>query len=112
MADASSHAALVGDVVEIDQSTLRRVVQEVAAFVEDNSVREDGSTIVNARAAWKPGRWEIYAEVLNIFDSRDEDIAYYYESYLPAIDTAPVEGRLGRVVEPLTIRLGAKFKFN
>jgi hypothetical protein len=81
-------------------------------LVEDNSIREEGSTIVNARAAWKPGKWELYAEILNIFDSRDEDIAYFYESYLPAIDAAPVAGRLSRVVEPLTVRIGAKFKFN
>ena len=81
-------------------------------LIEDNSVREDGSTIVNARAAWKPGNWELYAEVLNIFDSRDEDIAYFYESYLPAIDAAPIDGRLSRVVEPLTVRIGAKFKIN
>jgi hypothetical protein len=50
--------------------------------------------------------------VLNILDSHDEDIAYFYESYLPAIDAAPVEGRLSRVVEPRTIRIGLKYKFN
>jgi outer membrane receptor protein involved in Fe transport len=81
-------------------------------IVEDNSEREDGSTILNIRTAWKPRRWEIYAEVLNIFDTHDEDIAYFYESYLLAFDDAPVDGRVSRVVEPLTVRVGAKFKFN
>jgi outer membrane receptor protein involved in Fe transport len=80
-------------------------------LIEDNSQRDDGSTIVNLRAAWKPGDWEIYAEVLNLFDSKAKDIAYYYESYLPAIDAGPTEGRVSRVVEPITFRMGAKYKF-
>lgn len=81
-------------------------------LIEDNSVRDSGSTVVNARAAWKGGRVQIYGEVLNILDSRDKDIAYYYESYLPAYDAdGPVEGRLSRVVEPRTFKLGAKFTF-
>jgi len=80
-------------------------------LIEDNSVRDDGSTIVNLRAAWKPGAWEIYGEVLNLFDSRAKDIAYYYESYLPAINVAPTEGRVSRVVEPITFRVGARYNF-
>lgn len=79
-------------------------------LIEDNSVRDSGSTVVNARAAWKGKRVEIYGEVLNILNSRDKDIAYYYESYIPAVDSGgPVEGRLSRVVEPRTVRLGVKF---
>jgi len=67
---------------------------------------------MNARAAWKGKKVEIFGEVLNIFDSRDKDIAYYYESYIPAFDAgAPVEGRLSRVVEPRTVRIGAKVNF-
>ena len=81
-------------------------------LIEDNSVRDKGSTVVNARAAWKGKHVELYGEVLNIVDSRDKDIAYYYESYIPSVDAGgPVEGRLSRVVEPRTLRLGAKFSF-
>lgn len=81
-------------------------------LIEDNSVRDRGSTVVNARAAWKGKRIELYGEVLNILNSKDKDIAYYYESYLPSVDTAgPVEGRLSRVVEPRTLRIGAKLNF-
>lgn len=83
-----------------------------SSLVEDNSVRDRGSTIANGRAAWKGQRIEIYAEVLNLFDSRDKDIAYFYESYIPAHDlTGPVEGRQSRVVEPRTTRIGAKVTF-
>ncbi|WP_176598773.1 TonB-dependent receptor [Sphingobium sp. 15-1] len=81
-------------------------------LIEDNSVRDKGSTVVNARGAWKGKRIELYGELLNIFDSRDKDIAYFYEAYVPGFDTGgPQEGRLSRVVEPRTVRLGAKVKF-
>ncbi|MGE8134098.1 TonB-dependent receptor [Novosphingobium subterraneum] len=81
-------------------------------LVEDNSLRDRGSTVVNVRAAWKGQRIELFGEILNLFDSRDKDMAYFYESYLPAFDAAgPVEGRLSRVVEPRTLRIGAKVNF-
>lgn len=81
-------------------------------LIEDNSVRNQGSTVVNGRAAWKGKHWEIYGEVLNILDSRDKDIAYFYESYIPAYDAGgPIEGVLSRVVEPRTVKVGAKFTF-
>ncbi|MET3710952.1 outer membrane receptor protein involved in Fe transport [Sphingomonas trueperi] len=81
-------------------------------LIEDNSVRDKGSTVVNLRAARTLGRLQLYGELLNLLDSRDKDIAYYYESYLPAVDRdGPVEGRLSRVVEPRTLRLGARVRF-
>lgn len=80
-------------------------------LVEDDSVRDKGSNVVNLRGAWKPGKIEVFGELLNVLDSRDKDIAYYYESYIPGFDTAPTEGRLSRVVEPRTIRVGVKIMF-
>lgn len=79
-------------------------------LLEDDSVRDKGSDVVNARAGFKPGRLEIYGEILNILNSRDKDIAYYYESYIPGFDAAPTDGRLSRVVEPRTVRVGFKYK--
>jgi hypothetical protein len=73
--------------------------------------RDKGSTVVNMRGARKFGGFEIYGEVLNLINSRDKDMTYWYQSCLPGFDTAPVEGRLSRVVEPRTIRLGAKYRF-
>ncbi|HEU0096836.1 MAG TPA: TonB-dependent receptor, partial [Rhizomicrobium sp.] len=80
-------------------------------LIEDNSVRDKGSNIVNVRGAYELGPAELYAEAVNIFSSGDKDIAYYYESYIPGYDAAPVEGRLSRVVEPFTVRVGATIKF-
>jgi outer membrane receptor protein involved in Fe transport len=80
-------------------------------LIEDNSVRDKGSDVVNFRGAYKAGKIELYGEVLNILNSRDKDIAYYYESFIPGFDAAPVEDRLSRVVEPRTFRLGMKVRF-
>ncbi|HTI67006.1 MAG TPA: TonB-dependent receptor [Caulobacteraceae bacterium] len=80
-------------------------------LIEDNSQRDPGSNVVNARGARKFANVEVYAEVLNVLNSRDKDITYWYESFIPGFDKAPVEGTLSRVVEPRTIRVGAKYKF-
>jgi hypothetical protein len=80
-------------------------------LIEDNSQRDKGSNVFNARGARKFTHVELYAEVLNLLNSRDKDMAYWYESYIPGFDKAPVEGRLSRVIEPRTLRVGAKYKF-
>ncbi len=80
-------------------------------LIEDNSQRDKGSQVVNLRAARTIGPLEIYAEALNVFNSRDKDIAYWYQSNIPAFDAAPIEGRLSRVVEPRTVRAGVKVHF-
>ena len=66
---------------------------------------------MNLRAARKFGSFEIYGDLLNTLNSKDKDIAYFYESYIPSFDTAPVEGRLSRTVEPRTLRIGATIRF-
>jgi outer membrane receptor protein involved in Fe transport len=109
--NAFENAASAGAAIILDpwEASIRLRHLGPYPLIEDNSVRDKGSTIVNARAAWKGKRIELYGELLNIFDSRDKDIAYYYESYIPAVDTGgPQEGRLSRVVEPRTVRLGIK----
>lgn len=80
-------------------------------LTEDNSRRDKGSTVVNLRGAWKPGHVQIYGELFNVFDSHDKDVTYYYEYYVPSVMSAPAQGRLSRVVEPRTLRLGMKYSF-
>ncbi len=53
----------------------------------------------------------VYGELLNVFDSDGKDIVYWYESYLPAIDSGPTEGRMSRSMEPRTLRLGLRYHF-
>jgi outer membrane receptor protein involved in Fe transport len=80
-------------------------------LTEDNSERADDEQCLNLRGAWKRGGWTLYAELLNVFNARGKDIVYWYESYLPAIDTGPTEGRLSRVEEPRTVRVGLSYRF-
>jgi hypothetical protein len=80
-------------------------------LIEDNSVRDTGSNLVNVRGAYAFGSVEIYAEILNVLNSKDKDMAYYYESYIPTFDSAPVEGRLSRSLEPRSVRVGATMRF-
>lgn len=112
--NAFENAASAGASIVLDpwRASIRVRHLGPSPLIEDDSVRDPGSTVVNARAAWKGKRVELYGEVLNVLNSRDKDIAYYYESYIPSYDTnGPVTGRLSRVVEPRTLRLGAKVDF-
>ncbi|MBO9580644.1 MAG: TonB-dependent receptor [Sphingobium sp.] len=80
-------------------------------LIEDNSERDKGSNNVNLRGAYAFGPLELYAELVNVFDSRDKDMTYFYEAYIPSFDAAPTEGRMSRVLEPRTLRVGATVKF-
>jgi hypothetical protein len=74
-------------------------------IIEDDTVRQPGSAIVNALAGWRFGRYEISAELLNLFNSKANDIAYSYASRLPTSLTGPVAaeppaGILGTQIHP------------
>jgi len=111
--NAFENSAAVGISAVTDewQASIRLRHLGPSPLVEDNSVRDKGSTVVNLRAARKFENVEVYGDLLNIFNSRDKDIAYYYEAYVPAFDAAPEEGRMSRVVEPRTVRVGATYRF-
>jgi len=84
------------------------------ALIEDNSVRGEDTLLVNLRAAWTPhnfGGLEIYGEVLNLFDSKDNDIQYYYATRFPGEPPEGVEGLVTRIVEPRQFRVGVKKTF-
>ena len=82
-------------------------------LIEDNSERADPETTVNLRLAWKPGRVTAYAEVLNVFDERGNDIVYFYGANVAGLDPEgeQVDGRVSRVAEPRTLRFGVNYKF-
>jgi len=112
--NAVENAASAGAAIVLDPWEASLRVRHLGPYplTDDNSIRDKGSTILNARGAWKGRRIEIYGEVLNMLDSRDKDIAYFYESYIPAFDTnGPVQGRMSRVIEPRTFRIGARYTF-
>jgi outer membrane receptor protein involved in Fe transport len=82
-------------------------------IVEDNSLRADAENTVNLRAAWKPGHYTIYGELLNVFDDDGKDIVYHYGANVPGVDPAgeQVEGRMSRAEEPRTVRVGVSYAF-
>jgi outer membrane receptor protein involved in Fe transport len=80
-------------------------------LIEDGSERSSAESLLNLRAARKFGRVMVYGELLNALNHKGQDIVYWYESFLPAIDAAPTEGRVSRADEPRTVRLGLRYTF-
>jgi len=82
-------------------------------LIEDNSQRADAETTVNLRGTWKPGRFTVYAELLNVLDENGKDIVYWYSTHVAGLDPAgeQVDGRVSRAEEPRTVRVGVKYQF-
>lgn len=79
------------------------------ALVEDNSVRSNATTVVNLGLGYQlTPRLKITGEVLNLLNSKDHDIDYFYESRL-AGEAAPVADRHFHPVEPINGRLGLRY---
>ena len=72
-------------------------------LIEDDSVRQPASTIVNALVGYRWRRYEVSAEALNLFDSKADDIAYYYPSRL-AGEPAGINDVHVHPAEPFQIR--------
>jgi hypothetical protein len=75
-------------------------------LIEDNSVRADAASLLNAAAGYRfASGLRIEAAVLNLLDARDADIQYYYSSRLRG---EPVDGIADvhfHPVEPRQVRL-------
>ena len=74
-------------------------------LIEDNSARASAATVVNARVGyrWDNG-WRVQLDALNLFNSRADQIAYFYESQLRG-EVAPVSDYHVHPIEPLALRL-------
>ncbi|HVF16540.1 MAG TPA: TonB-dependent receptor [Steroidobacteraceae bacterium] len=82
-----------------------------APLIEDNSVRSDGTTLVNVEAGYRLGkRWKVSASIFNVFDREDNDITYFYESQL-AGESEPVADIHSHPVEPRTVRMTLSTEF-
>jgi outer membrane receptor protein involved in Fe transport len=76
-----------------------------AALIEDDSVRSRPTTLVNLEAGYRfAKRYKLSAALYNVFDSRDNDITYFYESQL-AGEAEPVADIHFHPVEPRTVRV-------
>lgn len=82
-----------------------------APLIEDDSVSSDGSTMVNALLGWSNPSWMLRLEVLNLLDSTDHDIDYFYASRLPGEPADGIEDIHYHIFEPRQFRLQATWRF-
>ena len=82
-----------------------------APLVEDAWIRSQSSWLVNAGAAFHYGRLEFKAELFNVLDSGDDDIAYYYESRLAGEPAKGVADIHFHPLEPRTLRATVALRF-
>ncbi len=82
-----------------------------APLIEDNSVMSEATVLVNAQATYALNPdWSVTLEVLDLFDSQDNDITYFYESQLPG-ETAPRDDLHFHPVEPRSMRVTLQAHF-
>ncbi|MEM6833216.1 MAG: TonB-dependent receptor [Pseudomonadota bacterium] len=81
-----------------------------APLIEDNSVRSEPTTVVNLGAYYDIGPFQFGLDVLNLLDSKDADITYFFESQLPG-EAVPVEDIHLHPVEPRQIRGSLTIRF-
>jgi hypothetical protein len=91
----------------VAQLTVRRLGP--GALIEDNSVRSGSSTLTNLLYRYNFGRLSLFAEVLNVFDRRDQDITYFYTSRLPGEPAEGVDDIHFHPMEPRTFRMGVRW---
>ena len=76
-----------------------------APLVEDGSVKSDGSTIANLALGWSDEKWRVQLDVLNVFDSDDHDVDYFYASRLPGEAAEGIEDIHYHIFEPRQVRV-------
>ena len=102
-----------GIVAKYKQTSLAMRLRHFGSYslIEDNSVRADPLTVVNARLEQQFGRIELAADLLNVFDAKDNEIEYYYASRLPGEPAGGIEDRHIRPIEPRQLRVSASVSF-
>jgi len=82
-----------------------------APLVEDGSVESNGSSMVNLLLGWSNPRWRLQLEVLNLLDSDDHDIDYFYTSRLPGEPVDGIEDVHFHIFEPRQARVQVSWFF-
>ena len=77
----------------------------------DGLVTQDATTLVNAKVGWRFARLAVSLDVLNLLDSQDADVSYYYASRLQGEPAGGVEDVHVHPVVPRTARLTAQVRF-
>lgn len=74
-------------------------------LTESGEVKSGSSTVWNLSIGYRRADFDVRLEALNLFDSEDDDITYYYASRLPGEPAAGVEDVHFHPIEPRTLRL-------
>ncbi|WP_338365559.1 TonB-dependent receptor [uncultured Pseudoalteromonas sp.] len=80
-------------------------------LADDGDKRSNPLTVVNSAISYKQTHWKIDLELLNLFNSTDHDIDYYYASRLPGEPAQGVEDNHFHPIEPRTARLTISLLF-
>ena len=74
-------------------------------LVEDGTIKSDGSTYANLALGWSMDDWQVQLDILNIFDSSDHDVDYFYASRLAGEPLGGYDDIHYHIFEPRQIRL-------
>ncbi|KTD98169.1 TonB-dependent receptor [Pseudoalteromonas sp. H71] len=80
-------------------------------LTDDGDKRSTPLTVVNSSVSYKQTHWKVDFELLNLFNSTDHDIDYYYASRLPGEPAQGVEDNHFHPIEPRTARLTLSLLF-
>ncbi len=96
-----------------DETTVSLTYRRLGAapLVEDNSVRSRPTSLVNALFVQAFGPASLMVEVLNLTNSKRDDIAYFYASRLPGEPSKGADDVHFHPVEPRAVRAGVKINF-
>ncbi|MDC1528705.1 TonB-dependent receptor [Gammaproteobacteria bacterium] len=91
------------------------------ALTADNTQRSEALTTVSIRGAWHFNKLTAYAEVINLLDTDNKEIVYYYPAYVPGLDPADQSSEdidcaitnctISRATVPQSFRMGVSYKF-
>jgi outer membrane receptor protein involved in Fe transport len=80
-------------------------------LLEDGSVESSSSTVVNLALGYKRSQLDFRVDVLNLLDSDDDDITYWYASRLPGEPAGGVEDYHSHPIEPRNLRVYVGWTF-
>lgn len=102
---ALEHVVSAGATVTVGAFSSSLRVRHFGAYplIEDNTQRAGSTTLVNLGGAYTWKRLTFDLTVVNLFDSKDDDIQYFYASQL-ASEAAPAEDVHRHPVEPRQLR--------
>lgn len=121
--NAIESAAQLGVSIQHHAWEFNARVRHLGAYslTADNLHRSEPLTTVNMRTGYRWRKVLLYGEVINVFDSDDKDITYYYPAYIAGfdapgqtseeIDCDSVSCTMSRVTEPRTLRVGLRYAF-